>query len=427
MANKWAAKLAVLSVFQPNSDPSRLCALSRLNEKQLREILLWLDQSGLALYFLHRLQEIGATQQIWAELRHELEERLARNVERTHDMLEEFNRLNAAFREFGVQAAALKGFTLVPEYCPESRLRHQTDFDFLVAPGAVEAAADALANCGYSTDTLRKDGESCFTTPLNHIPSYRDDLYCAQRQRQVDLHTAIWEELDWISPEFPADSMNNLRRKTVLGASFHSLSPEDQFLVQVFHAFRHSFRSWIRASWLLEISNFLEIHRNDDEFWGRVVTRAGNSTDARRVVAFVLGLTSQLFRKSSPQPLLSWAARALPPSTQTWIEHFSVRWILSDWPGSLLNILMAADFMRDSRLRSDYLKSRLVPEKRQLSIGTVNSQDSRITALARKARWQYLAHRSIHHLRNLLSLMAGQIRWKLVLHTPRSRAAGGGF
>jgi len=39
-----------------------------------------------------------------------------------------------SFNRDGVRFVALKGFTLTPAFCPAPHLRHQTDFDFLVAP-----------------------------------------------------------------------------------------------------------------------------------------------------------------------------------------------------------------------------------------------------------------------------------------------------
>jgi len=422
MGRKWMAKKAILSSFRPDPDFSGLAILRRLSIRETRRLLLWLDQSGLALYFLRKLQTAEATTLLGIELRDELEQRLFRNRQRTNDLLEEFKHLSLSFCAFDVPVAALKGFTLVPDYCPEPHLRHQTDFDFLVEPRYVDAAAIALQTCGYTTEHLTKSGESCFTTPLRHVPSRADDLYAVQRQRQVDLHTSLWEECAWISLEHPSDCMNHRQPRILQDIRFDALSPEDAFIFQVFHSFRHTFRSWIRVSWLLEISRFLLAHQEDENFWARVTARAGRSEGTRRIFAFVLELTSHLFECPVPHPLARWVAGALPDSVHSWFEQFSVRWILSDWPGSLLNIFLATDFIQDHELRTEYWKSRLLPGKAQLTIGKIRSSNRNMQREARNARWQYVAHRSAKHFGNVLSLPLNQIRWILAQRLTRSHS-----
>ena len=203
------AKLAILSALRHEPDFSALPLLSSFNVHERRGLLHWLDQSGLALTFVHRLRRCGATSLIPDDLRVELEQRLAKNADRLGDMLEEFQRLTASFHEHGVFAATLKGFTLVPDFCEDLSLRHQTDFDFLVDPKSVAAAAEAFQSCGYSTACLSESGESCFTTPLHHVPSEEDDIYSPQRHRQADLHTSIWENTPWLKVNVPQDCLQH--------------------------------------------------------------------------------------------------------------------------------------------------------------------------------------------------------------------------
>ena len=139
-----------------------------------------------------------------------------------------------------------------------SSLRHQTDFDFLVDPKSVAAAAEAFQSCGYSTACLSESAESCFTTPLHHVPSEEDDIYSPQRHRQADLHTSIWENTPWLKVNVPHDCLQHAEPAVLHSVHFYSLSLEDKFLMQVLHLFRHSFRSWIRLSWLLEIATCIQ-------------------------------------------------------------------------------------------------------------------------------------------------------------------------
>jgi len=250
------------------------------------------------------------------------------------DMLGEFHRINVALFSQGIRACTLKGFSLVPDFCEDPALRHQTDFDFLVAPEHVEAVAAILRTFGYSTAHLSPTEESCFLTPSVHIPTQRDDIYAIQQQRQLDLHTCIVENSPWLAFEVPGDSLANAESMTIQGVPFFGLSLEDRFLLQVLHVYRHSSRSWIRLSWLLEIARFLAVHCDNQELWSRIIVRAGQSRSTKRIFAFVLGLTQRLFPGTVPGSLKVWSSAALTGPLLAWLDHFSVPWATCDWPGS---------------------------------------------------------------------------------------------
>ncbi|HEY1471060.1 MAG TPA: nucleotidyltransferase family protein [Candidatus Acidoferrum sp.] len=409
------AKLAILSALRHEPDLSALASLSPLNANERRALLHWLDQSGLALTFLRRLRLCDATSLIPDDLRVALEQRLARNVDRLRDMLEEFHRLTDSFHEHGVAAATLKGFTLVPDFCEDLSLRHQTDFDFLVDPGNVAAAAAAFQSCGYSTACLSESGESCFTTPLRHIPSEEDDIYSLQRHRQADLHTSIWENTPWLKLNVPTDCLQHAEPSVLHSVHFYALSLEDKFLMQVLHLFRHSFRSWIRLSWVLEIARCLQVHQRDEHLWRRVIERAGEDRLTKSIFAFVLGLANRLFGCTLPSTLLSWSSPASSRSMRTWLDHFSLDWAISDWPGSLNNLFFASEFIPDRRRRLLYLRSRLLPAKGRMSIGAIAAGDSATSWNVNAAHLRYVAGRSTTHLKSILCLPWQHLRWKALM------------
>ena len=405
------AKLAILSVLRHAPDFPALASLSSLNANERRSLLHWLDQSGLALSFAHRLRQCHATSQIPEDLLDALQQRVAKNVTRLCDMLVEFRRLNDSFRQHGVFVATLKGFTLAPDFCENLCLRHQTDFDFLVDPKSVLAAAQAFASCGYSTAALSDSAESCFTTPLRHIPSEQDDIYLPQRHRQADLHTSIWEDTPWLKVHVPHDCLQHAESAELHSVHFYSLSFEDKFLTQVLHLFRHSFRSWIRLSWLLEIATCLQLHCHDEHLWQRVIERAGEDRLTKRIFSFVLGLAHRLFDCRVPSALQSWSSPACSPAMRTWLDHFSLDWAIADWPGSLNNLFFAAEFIPDRRRRLLYLRSRLLPRGGQTSIGAVATSDSASVWNVSAARLRYTAGRSAAHLKSLLCLPWQHLRW----------------
>src|SRR6202795_507847 len=112
-------KRAVLAALSFQADFSGLAAFPPLESENGQHLLRWLDQSGLSLVLLRRLQTSEVTPSVSAEWRHALAQRLARNVLRMHDMLEEFKRVNDAFRAYGITVVALKGFTLAPDFCED--------------------------------------------------------------------------------------------------------------------------------------------------------------------------------------------------------------------------------------------------------------------------------------------------------------------
>lgn len=421
---KRLAKRAILSTLQQEPGFSALALLRSWNRTECRALLEWLDHSGLALEFLYRLQINDKIALIPFDLRIALEQRLAKNTERYKDMLNEFQRLMDAFRRHGVFAVTLKGFTLFPDFCEVLSLRHQTDFDFLVDPENLKAAADALQLCGYSTAHLSKSGESYFTTPVHHVPSRRDDLYSLQRHRQVDLHTSIWENTPWLTVKVPDNSLKLAESETIQHVEFYALSLEDKILTQVLHVFRHSFRSWTRLSWLLEITRCMEAHRKDEPLWRRVIGRAGEDPPTKSIFAFVLGLANRVFACCIPSTLLSWSSEAASRSMCTWLDNFSVDWAISDWPGSLNNLFITQEFISDRKRRIQYLRSRLLPRRGQTSVGEFATEEGASSWSAYSARLRYVADRSAAHLRSLLCLPWQQFRWWKALMVARPNEVG---
>jgi Uncharacterised nucleotidyltransferase len=415
-------KRAVLAALSREPDFSQLGALPQPESKAGGKLLQWLDRSGLALVFLNQLQREGAYFRIPAPLRFALWRRQARNVKRTMDILGEARRLCEAFAAHGLTVVALKGFTLAPDFCDDPHL--QVDFDFLVAPGGVPAAAEALRARGYSTANLNVAGETCFRTPLRHIPSSKDDLYGLQKQRQVDLHTKLLEPCPWLPIEAPQDCLQYARWRKSSGFDYLGLSLEDAFLFQVLHTFRHSFRSWVRLSWLFEIAKCLANHQGDEDLWSRVIHRAGSTRLTKSVFAFVLGLVTRLFHSEIPSSLRRWTAEAMTLSLRTWLDHFGVDWAIADWPGSLSNLFLTSEFIPDRGLRMKYWRSRLLPQKVQTYLGNTPAGGAHKFLAWQAARIRYVAERGAPYVKDLMVLPWQRLRWRRAIETSRRLTLG---
>ena len=418
MANP-CAKLAVIAALRRAPEFAPLVALPSLHTQAGRDFQRWLDWSGLALTFYRRLQQYNVTEQISKEWRGTLEQKLSRNAERVHDMVAEAQRLTTAFRSTGVTVVTLKGITLVPDFCDDICLRHQTDFDFLVSSRDIAAAAEALNSCGYSAPHLSESGETCFLTPSRHIPTAHDDLYSLQRHRQVDLHTSLWEPCSWLPVVTPEDCLTHARPEFTCGTEHVALSLEDKFLLQVLHAFRHSFRSWIRVSWLLEIGHCMTKHQDNVALWDRLIGRAGHTLLTKRIFALVTGIVHRLFEVPIPPQLQSWISVSMTPPMRVWLDHFATEWAISDWPGSLNNLFLTTEFIADPGLRRQYWRSRFLPKRVNTSLGSIATAGPRSLLLAQTARLSYVAKRTVAQLRDIVLLPRQQIRWKRALLSSR--------
>ncbi|HTQ95481.1 MAG TPA: nucleotidyltransferase family protein [Candidatus Acidoferrum sp.] len=413
------SKLAVLATLSRNPDFSGLDNVPSLDSSAGSKLIQWLDRSGLALSFWKGLETHKETSRLSEEWRDALSQRQIRNIARMQDMFAEAARVHSVFCSFGIQPVVLKGFTLYPDFCDDPLGRHQTDFDFLVAARELETAAAALESCGYSTDRLNRTGETCFVTPLRYIPTSRDDLYMLQRQRLVDLHVSILEPCEWLCFEIPKDCLEQAKPQMIGDCAVLGLSLEDKFLLQVIHIFHHSFRSWIRLSWLLELTYCLEKHRENGFLWNRVIQRAGTSNLMKSVFAFVLGLATRIFRASIPTKLQEWAHGAITVPLRAWLDRFGFDWATTDWPGNLNNLFLTSEFIPNRSLRLRYWHSRLVPRKGQASIGSIAADSPAKFLQWQQARAVYLAKRATVHLKDLASLPRQRFRWKRALHDYR--------
>jgi putative nucleotidyltransferase-like protein len=413
------SKQKIIRALASNSDLAAAACLPPVGSKDGTRLLQWLDHSGLALHFLNWADTHSKEACLPDPWRDALDGRRRRNAARQQDMLEEFRRLNTAFHTNGIKVITLKGFSLVPDFCQDPGLRHQTDFDFLVGPGDADAAAQVLRSHGYATPELSYSGESFFSTPLRRVPSGTDDLYALQHHRQVDLHVSLTESSPWLPLDFPGGDHTPVPMN-LAGIDFYGLSLELRFLTQVLHAFRHSFRSWLRLSWLLEIGYCMEIHHADDSLWAGLLEQAGNTLLMKRVFAFILTLTHRLFGSRIPDLLAGWTAEAMTPTMLLWLERFSGGWALADWPGNLNNLFLAPEFIPDSRLRREYLRSRLIPKRERLSIETRTANDLERPFRWRINQWKYVAHRAGVHLADLARFPLVQWRWQRALGSART-------
>ena len=89
--------------------------------------------------------------------------------------------------------AAIKGFSLVPTYCPDAVLRAPSDLDYLVDKSSLPVAQRVLEEAGYRLHRF-SDIEFKFGRPSPRIPTVSDDPYSRETQPLVELHLDILEQ-----------------------------------------------------------------------------------------------------------------------------------------------------------------------------------------------------------------------------------------
>ena len=142
--SKRDLQMLAVSALRSQPDFSGLHRLGVCSKRDTDALLTWLDHSGLALYFLTQLRKHGELDRLPASLKNALERRSDSNRKRMDGMFAEFSKVNSALKDRAIPHAFLKGFTLVPEFCPDASLRHQSDIDILVYPDSVAASRPSV-------------------------------------------------------------------------------------------------------------------------------------------------------------------------------------------------------------------------------------------------------------------------------------------
>ena len=136
---------AIVQFLSFAGDPrNHVEVVARLTPRAWQRVLRRLDDVGLSFYFLQRLEDCNATGAIPASALSRLQQNFASNQCRVEDMARRFDLINKKFNDAGIHYAVMKGFSLVPQFCPDASLRHQGDFDYLIDDKSVEAAHRVL-------------------------------------------------------------------------------------------------------------------------------------------------------------------------------------------------------------------------------------------------------------------------------------------
>jgi Uncharacterised nucleotidyltransferase len=306
--------------------------LKKLSLREWERVLSWLDDAGLALYFLQKLKNTNETDGVPAWVTSRLERNFAANQQRVGDMSNRLGFLNKKLSDAGVRYAVLKGLSLVPQFCPDATLRLQGDFDYLVDEQSLLAAQRVLVEAGYNPKASLSSQEFIFVMPGTEEPSGSAEQYEARAPHAVELHLDIWDsERNRLPSLRSLFFVERARTHHWNGFSFPALSDEDAFLLQVVHACNHFFAYWIRMSSLYEIGYFLNWRASDTSLWDRIEQRVGDNLVLQELVVVVTELVAKLFVVPLPSLVQVWGLR-IRPASRVWIESYARHWAFCEPP-----------------------------------------------------------------------------------------------
>jgi hypothetical protein len=369
--------------------PQQIVYFESLTLNQWMRLLRWLDYSGLALYFLDRLSEVGREDLLPTPVHTRLHQRLCDNTKRTQGMTAESIAIQLQFQELRVRYAILKGLSLWPSSVPKAELRSQFDLDFLVSEGSAPTARTILERRGYRLYGI--SGNS-WEFKRNEQPGISlKDVYKDLQSWRVELHVE------------PAQShrhsqLAHLEYRDLCAFPMPVLSSIDLFVGHGLHTSKHICSEFMRAAQLVEFRRHVLYRRDDSQFWNRLHHSAGEN----RRISFGLGvatlLTAQVMGEFAPEALTSWTVRRLPPSVHLWCQHYGNPFVLGSFPGSKLYLLLQKELADMGIAAKRSPRKALLPSRLPPPIIRASPDESLKMRLRRyRMQFSFILHRLLFH------------------------------
>ena len=337
--------------------PQQCWRLENLSEKEWRKLLIWLDISGLALYFLDRMRELQLCNMLPPGVLTRLDQNLSDNVERTRGMITESVAIQQEFQKACLSYATLKGFSLCPSSVPKLELRHQFDLDFLIAEKNASEARWILERRGYRLYAI--SGRSWEFKINEKLVVSLMDLYKDLPGRSVELH------VEANTPVRPS-LLERIEKHEFHGINMPVLPPVDLFLGQGLHVYKHISSEFSRAAHLLEFRRHVLVRRDDETFWDELQATAEENPRAFLGLGVVTLLITCVMGDFAPKAFTNWTVDRLPRSARLWVKLYGRRAVFENFPGNKLYLLLrreleSAGVPAKRSLRQTLLPSRLPP------------------------------------------------------------------
>lgn len=388
--------------------PVRCLQLLRVSDRSWQRLLYWLDVSGMALYFLDRLTQVGMCGLLPPSTLARLQQNLNDNTQRTHGMMAESIAIQQEFQSTGLSYAVLKGSSFWPHSVPRLELRSQLDLDFLIAEEAVSTGRRILESRGYHLHAVSGRSWEFKTT---HLPSgsinnlYKEDV----PWRSVELHVEP-------NKQGLRSQLAYIETRSFQGFQMPVLSPVDMFLGQGLHLYKHFCSEFSRAAHLLEFRRHVLSRRSDAAFWGEVRARAENDARASLGLGVVTQVITHIMGEFAPEALTSWTVDRLPVPASLWIEVYGRRSVFANFPGTKLYLLLQSELQPAGVPVRRTLRSSLIPRRLPPAISHASADDTLGTRMRRQLmQVKFILFRLHFHLKEGARYWLESRRWRSLL------------
>ena len=338
LSHAWQLREAVLLSFC-DPLPAEYARLLHLSRKEWENLLHWLDTSGLALYFLNRVEELGLLETLPLPVIARLQQNLADNSKRLEGMIAALAEIQRRFQAAGLAFAVLKGFSLWPISVPKLELRSQLDLDLLVAEENSLEARRILEDAGYRLTAIGGASGRHWEFKANEgPPSSLKDHYRASPSRSAELH------IETVGAG-RTSQLSRIQKLDFRGVTMPVLSPIDLFVGQGLHVYHHVCSGFLRTAHLLEFYRHVIARRSDDVFWCRLQEQVGSDQVTCVRLGMVMLLISRVMGRFAPEALTFWTVDQLPATARLWVDMYARRMALASFPGSKLYLLLQEEMM----------------------------------------------------------------------------------
>jgi hypothetical protein len=384
--------------------PGRLEPLLHLPPAEWRRLLNWLDVSGLALYFLDRLVQLGLCDMLPETAVDRLQQNLDSNAKRTRGMVEESVAIQRRFQNAGLSYAVVKGLSLSPESVPRPELRHQFDLDYLVSEKSAPEARSILERRGYR---LRAFSRKTWEFKINETPYVSvKDFYKDLPYRTVELH------LEADTPGHDS-RLDRATTRDMFGIGMPMLSPVDIFRGQAMHIFKDVCCGTSRTAHLLEFYRHVLSRRDDDAFWRELRRRAEGDRSTCFGVGMVTYLVASILDDFAPRALTAWTAEVLPPSVCLWVDRYGCHTVLGNHPGTKFFLLLQKELESAGIPRRSWVKKSLWPSRLPPVVIRGSSGEPFSTRIARyRVQLRFVFERLRFHIVEGIRYTLESHRWR---------------
>jgi hypothetical protein len=394
---------AVLLTFCEPPPPQCL-RLQRLSVRQWQKLLTWLDISGLALYFLDRLIELGQLEILPPAVAERLQQNLLDNTERMLDMGAESSAIQREFQSAELTYALLKGSSLWPSSVPRQELRSQLDLDFLISEASAPAARRILESRGYHLHALSGRTWEFKKGPIPRASL--KNLYKVVPHRCVELH------LEPNVSERPS-LLARAQRRSLNGISTPVLAPTDLFIGQGLHLYKHVCSSFSRTAHLLEFRRHLLARHDDALFWSELQSAAQDDIKTSLALGVATHLITHVMGDVAPQGLTRWTVDRLPPSAKLWVEIYGRGSVFADFPGSKFYLLLQRELEGAGIPVQRSLRRTLLPLRLPPAISHAPAMETlHERAVRYHAQCRFILFRLRFHVVEGLRFARESLRWR---------------